>query len=162
MAQRSKRLPAMQETWVRSLSWEDPLETEMATHSSILAWRISWTQEPGGLQSMGLQRVRHNLETNTICETVDEDLEGMQMWKAAWTCSLCPSLLCRDFMDLCACSVTKFTVPLSGVFYWWLGSFSSYNFKSFVTCSEKSFQITPLKVDSPCTYFCNHKNNMYM
>ena len=74
-----KKLPTMQKTWVQSLDQEDPLEKEMATHSSILAWRISWTQEPGGLQSMGLQRVRHNLETNTICETVDEDLEGMQM-----------------------------------------------------------------------------------
>ena len=50
-------LPAMQKTWVRSLSWEDSLEKEMATHSSILAWRIPWTEEPGGLQSMGSQRV---------------------------------------------------------------------------------------------------------
>ena len=48
--------PAMQETWVQSLGWEDPLEKRMATHSSILAWRITWTEEPGGLQSMGLQR----------------------------------------------------------------------------------------------------------
>ena len=46
-------LTAVQETWVRSLGWEDPLEKEMATHSSILAWRIPWTEEPGGLQSMG-------------------------------------------------------------------------------------------------------------
>ena len=54
--------PAMQETqekWVRSLGQEDPLEKEMATHSIILAWRIPWTEEPGGLQSMGLQRVGH-------------------------------------------------------------------------------------------------------
>ena len=57
MAQRLKRLPAMRETWVRSLGQEDPLEKEMATHSSILAWRIPWAEEPGGLQSMGLQRV---------------------------------------------------------------------------------------------------------
>ena len=60
VTQMVKRLPAMQETWVRSLGWEDPLEMEMATHSSILAWRIPWTEEPGRLQSMGLQRVRHN------------------------------------------------------------------------------------------------------
>ena len=60
VAQRLKRLPAMQETWVRSLGWEDPLEEEMATHSSILAWRIPWTEEPGGLQSTGLQRVGHD------------------------------------------------------------------------------------------------------
>ena len=55
-----KNLPAMQETQVRPLGWEDPLEKGMATHSSMLAWRISWTEEPGGLQSMGSQRVGHN------------------------------------------------------------------------------------------------------
>ena len=60
MAQTVKNLPAMQETWVRNLGWEDPLEKEMATHSSILAWRIPWTEEPGRLQSMGLQRVEHD------------------------------------------------------------------------------------------------------
>ena len=49
-----------QEMWVQSLGWEDPLEEGMATHTSILTWRISWTEEPGGLQSMGSQRVRHN------------------------------------------------------------------------------------------------------
>ena len=59
-AQSVKDLPAMQETWVRSLGWEDPLEKETATHSSILAWKISWTEEPGGLQSMGSQRVGHD------------------------------------------------------------------------------------------------------
>ena len=60
VAQRIKRLPAMQETQVRSLHWEDPLEKEMTTHSSILAWRIPWTEEPSGLQSTGLQRVGHD------------------------------------------------------------------------------------------------------
>ncbi|CAI9161650.1 unnamed protein product [Rangifer tarandus platyrhynchus] len=60
VAQAVKNLPAMQETWARSLSGEDPLEKNMATHSSILAWRIPWTEEPGGLQSMGPQRVRHD------------------------------------------------------------------------------------------------------
>ena len=55
-----KNLPAVQETWVRSLGWEDPLEKEMATHSGSLAWRIPWAEEPGGLQSMGLQRVGHD------------------------------------------------------------------------------------------------------
>ena len=53
-----KNLPAMQEAWVRSLSWEDPLRKEMATHSSILAWRTPWTEEPGGLPSLGLQSVQ--------------------------------------------------------------------------------------------------------
>ena len=60
MSQKVKNLPAMQETWVLSLSQEEPLEKGMATLSSILAWEIPWTEEPGGLQSMGLQRVRHD------------------------------------------------------------------------------------------------------
>ena len=60
VAQRLKHLPAMWETWVRSLGQEDPLEKEMATHSSILAWRIGWAEEPGGLQSTGSQRVGHD------------------------------------------------------------------------------------------------------
>ena len=64
VAQRLKHLPTMQETWVRSLGREDPLEKEMATHSSILAWRILWTEEPGGLQFTGSQRVRHNWATS--------------------------------------------------------------------------------------------------
>ena len=55
VAQMVKNLPAIQETWVKSLGWEDPVEKEMATHFTILAWRIPWTEEVGGLQSMGLQ-----------------------------------------------------------------------------------------------------------
>ena len=64
MAQRLKRLPAMRETRVRSLGWEDPLEKEMATHSSTLAWKIPWPEEPDRLQSMGSQRIRHDWETS--------------------------------------------------------------------------------------------------
>ena len=60
VAQMVKNLPVMQETWVQSLGCEDTLEKGMATHSSILAWRIPWTEEPGGLQSMGLQRVGYD------------------------------------------------------------------------------------------------------
>ena len=60
MAQTVKNLPAMQETWVQYLGQEDPLEKGMATHSSISAWRISWTGEPGRLQSIELQRVGHD------------------------------------------------------------------------------------------------------
>ena len=63
MTQAVKNLPATQETRVRSLGREDLLEKEMATHSSILAWRIPWTEEPGELQSMGLQRVEHDRVT---------------------------------------------------------------------------------------------------
>ena len=60
MAQMVKRLPTMWETWVQSLGQEDLLEKEMATHSSILAWKIPWTEEPGRMQSMGLQTVGHD------------------------------------------------------------------------------------------------------
>jgi hypothetical protein len=60
VAQMVKCLPAMQETWVQLLGWEDPLEKEMATHSSTLAWKIPWTEEPRSLQSMDLQRVGHD------------------------------------------------------------------------------------------------------
>ena len=60
MAQTINNLPAMQETGVRFLGWEEALEKRMAIHSSVLAWRIPWTEEPGGLQPMGLQRVEHD------------------------------------------------------------------------------------------------------
>ena len=70
VAQMVKNLPAMQETQVQSLGWEDPLEKGMATHSSILAWKISRTEEPGGLQSMRSQRVGYEWATNTDWLTV--------------------------------------------------------------------------------------------
>ena len=60
VARTVKRLPTMRETWVQSLGWEDPLEKEMATHSSILAWKIPWTEEPGWLLSVDSQRVGHD------------------------------------------------------------------------------------------------------
>ena len=66
MAQSVKNLPTMEETWIQSKGREAPLEKEMTTHSSILAWRILWTEETGGLQSKGLQRVRYDLAINTL------------------------------------------------------------------------------------------------
>ena len=66
VAQRLKRLPGMQETQVQSLGWEDPLEKEMAPHSSTLAWRIPWREEPGGLQSTGSQR-KHGIFIKMTC-----------------------------------------------------------------------------------------------
>ena len=60
MAQMVKSLPAIQETQVQSLDWDDPLKKRMATHTSVLAWRVPWTEEPDGLQSKGSQRVEHN------------------------------------------------------------------------------------------------------
>ena len=64
-----RSLPSVQETWVWSLGWEDPLEKEMATHSRILAWKIPWIEEPGRLQSMGLQWVGHERATSLSLET---------------------------------------------------------------------------------------------
>ena len=72
MAQTVKNLPAMQETWVQPLGWEDPLEKEMATHSSILAWKIPLTQKPGGLQSMRKKRVGHDWVNNSFKEKKKE------------------------------------------------------------------------------------------
>ena len=66
VTQTGKNLPAMWETWVRFLGWEDPLEKGMSIHSSILAWRIPWTEEPVRLQSMGSQRVHRDRVTNTF------------------------------------------------------------------------------------------------
>ena len=70
MAQTVKNLLAMPKTWVQSLDWEDPLEEDMATHSSILAWRIPWTEDPGGLQSMVLQRLGHDLSDSTYTHSL--------------------------------------------------------------------------------------------
>ena len=66
VAQTVKNLPAMQETWIQSLGQEDTLEKGMATQSSILAWRIPWTEDPGELEPMGLQRVGHDFAANTL------------------------------------------------------------------------------------------------
>ena len=72
-----KNLAAMQEMQVLFLGWEDPLEKEMATHSNILAWRIPWTEEPGGLQLMGSQRVRHDCATEHGCWCL---IKGFPPW----------------------------------------------------------------------------------
>ena len=74
-----KRLPTMRETWVRSLGQENPLEKEMATHSSIHAWKIPWTEEPGGLQSMGSQRVGHDWATS-LSPLSDLESHRIMMW----------------------------------------------------------------------------------
>ena len=76
VAQTVKCLSTMRETRVQSLVWEDPLEKEMATHSSTLAWKIPWTEEPGGLQSMGLQRVGHDWATSLSLSCLEKTLES--------------------------------------------------------------------------------------
>ena len=83
MAQRLKCLPAMWETWVWSLGQEDPLEKEMATYSSILAWRILWTEEPGGLQSTGSQRVGHDWATSLTHMSIKFFFEK-ERWYYSW------------------------------------------------------------------------------
>ena len=82
VAQMVKRLPWMQETWVWSMGWEDPLEKRMATHSSILSWRIPWTEEPGGLQSMELQRFWHDWATNRHKHI--SRIQRNPVWQAWW------------------------------------------------------------------------------
>ena len=87
VAQRLKRLPALQETWVRSLGWEDPLEKEMATHSSIPAWRIPWREEPGRLQSMGSQRIGHDWATSFFhfdTQFIKNFLNFIYFWWNKW------------------------------------------------------------------------------
>ena len=109
VTQTVKNLPAVRETRVPSLGWEDPLPKGMATHSSILAWRMPWTKEPGRLQSMGSQRVRHDWETGTFTFTlkvhgtltmlyVHCQVLKSQWWKSGsliwtWTILLDPFLL---------------------------------------------------------------------
>ena len=83
VAQMIKCLPAMRETQIQSLGWEDLLEKEMATHSGILAWRITWTEEPGELQSMGSQRVRHDLATEQQSVNRNWSCTSKQAWPLA-------------------------------------------------------------------------------
>ena len=85
VAQRLKHLPPMWETWVRSLGREDPLEKEMTTHSSILAWSIPWTEEPGRLQSMGSQRVGHDWATSPhLTSWGSKEAIHTKCWQNSW------------------------------------------------------------------------------
>ena len=86
VAQMVKNLPAMQENWGQSLGWEDPLEKGIATHSSIPARRIPWTEEPGGLQSMGSQRIRHNREQLSLHFTSLPHLSLTTTWSQQYSC----------------------------------------------------------------------------
>ena len=119
VAQRLKCLPLMRETWVGSLGQEDPLEKEMATHSSILAWRIPWTEEPGGLQSMGSQRVGHDWATSLSTLTFLQVKKGTVIEQYAtvcgagtWNPGLSASWIC----------VLSTTLPLLHMTLAWLAS----------------------------------------
>ena len=108
VAQKVKNLPAMQETQVQSLGWEDPLKKGMTSHSRILAWRIPWTREPGGLHSMSSQRVEHDWVLNTTeCLThththisdTTSDAEKSQLW---YHVSLNENIyVCSSTFELC-------------------------------------------------------------
>ena len=95
-----KNLPAMQETWVWSLGWEDSMENGMANNSSILAWRTPWTEEPGGLQSMGSERVRHNWVTNTYtlfwAHYLTSDQIRLDQWLSCVWLPATPSIAARQ------------------------------------------------------------------
>ena len=96
----------MQETWVWSLGWEDPLEKEMVTHSSILAWRIPWMEKPGKLQSMGLQRVRHDWATS-LTHSFTHSLVA-QEYSREFT-SLSQPGICKEIYDLIQVYFTNIT-----------------------------------------------------
>ena len=100
VAQMVKNLPAMQETWVGSLGWEDSLGKGMATHSSILAWRIPWTEEPGSLQSRASQRVKHNWVTNIPSQHTEMHFTATNLLLTlSWVYlskSLAPIVLCFE------------------------------------------------------------------
>ena len=145
VAQSIKNLPAVQETRVWSLGWEDPLEKEMATHSSILAWKISWTKEPGGLQSMGSQRVGHDWATNTyysflnvstrkckvtyvagtlflqdgtVLAIVVQSLSPVQLFVTPWTAAVQHSIDNNGYLgDRCRGSEVKTVYAFSAIFY---------------------------------------------
>ena len=114
VAQMVKRLPAMQETWVGSLGQEDPLQKEMATHSSTLAWKIPWTEEPGGLQSMGSQRVEHDWATSLtllLSVTAISDFWPPNMnlqLQSTGCCYPSPPLIAEELGE---CKVNKETQP---------------------------------------------------
>ena len=104
VAQSVKYLPAMQETWIQSLGQEDPQEKGMATHSSILAWRIPWTEELGGLQPIGLQRIRHNWTTY------------MAHWKSLMRSGLClPLKLFLHLLPKCFVCIGFSTMSSNGL-----------------------------------------------
>ena len=94
VAQTLKCLPAMRDTWVQSLGQEDPLEKEMATHSSTLAWRVPWTEEPGRLQSMGLQRVGHDWATSlSLTIQSSNHSPSLVFTQRSWNLSLCKTCI---------------------------------------------------------------------
>ena len=108
LAQQVKNLPAMQKTRVWSLGWENPLEKEMATHSSILAWKILWTEEPARLQSMGSQRVEHSWVTKHIAHIL---LLSTLYWGIQNFLNTSISLLCVLYLSWAVCPKHLHKIP---------------------------------------------------
>ena len=105
VAQLVKNPPEMRETWVQSLGWENPLEKGMTTHSSILTWRIPWTKEPGGLQSMGSQWVRHDWETNIFTFSLFILSTVLILINTIYTRKRCGQMIFIYFMNFfCVCA----------------------------------------------------------
>ena len=111
VAQMVKNRPAMQETWVQFLVWEDPSEDSMATHSSILAWRIQWTEEPSGLPSMGSQRISHNWASKSIFYIFSKLLVHYHFILSYWTIQFSSvAQLCLTLCNPMDCSTPGFPV----------------------------------------------------
>ena len=102
-----KNLPAMQETWVLCLGWEDPLGKGVATYSRILAWRVPWTEEPDGLQSMGSQRVGHDWATNTLLSLEHKLHEDRDFCLLFTVVSLVPGRVPGTSHGRCVCHCRK-------------------------------------------------------
>ena len=146
-----KNLPAMQETWNQSLGWEDLLEKGMATHSSILAWGTPWTEEPGGLQPMGLQRVRHDWATNTNFYTLRLNM---------LMCMKCIYPECSENCSVMSDSATSWTVSarLHILTLIWKKYFVRVNldYFDFHSVLTVTFTINRLDNMSSCFMYCHH------
>ena len=147
VAQRLKRLPAMQETRVRSLGQKDSLEKKMATHSSILAWRIPWMEESGGLQSTGSQRVGNNWMTSLSVDVKVYLIVGVT----------CISLIINDVKHL-RVSLEKETY-LNPLFLNWVIFYCPFTvqfYEFFIYSLQIPYQVYDLQIFSPILWLCSH------
>ena len=139
-----KSLTVRQKTWVQSLGQEDPLEKEMATHSSVLPWRIPWTEEPGGLQSMGSQRVRHDRATS-LSLSLPKRNKTTQPEKDAFY--LISHLQISPLYSLLPNSIVFTSISLNNVFTLLLPDFSFKSLLKFPMLADEvylSFTLPPL------------------
>ena len=136
VAQMVKNPPAIPETQVQSLGWEDALEKGMATHSSILAWRIPWTEEPGRLQSMRSHKVRHEWLTNTLLYITGHSAHDGNQWGGLLSRGLISDLFLNRTTEATGGSVVKKTcLPMQHIWVWSLGQEDPLE-KEMATCSS--------------------------